>query len=1446
MTMDVSAYFTIPEGVTPTYSVNDPSPGIARVSISGHTVTIQPITEGDTGKVIVTASATGCTGVTRDYNVSVGPPQDPPPPSCPSANTVPVTVPAMFAGGDSVTMDVSAYFTIPEGVTPTYSVNDPSPGIARVSISGHTVTIQPITEGDTGKVIVTASATGCTGVTRDYNVSVGPPQDPPPPSCPSANTVPVTVPAMFAGGDSVTMDVSAYFTIPEGVTPTYSVNDPSPGIARVSISGHTVTIQPITEGDTGKVIVTASATGCTGVTRDYNVSVGPPQDPPPPSCPSANTVPVTVPAMFAGGDSVTMDVSAYFTIPEGVTPTYSVNDPSPGIARVSISGHTVTIQPITEGDTGKVIVTASATGCTGVTRDYNVSVGPPQDPPPPSCPSANTVPVTVPAMFAGGDSVTMDVSAHFTIPEGVTPIFSVNDPSPGTATVSISGDTLTIQPITEGDTGKVIVTASATGCTGVTRDFNVTVGPPQDPPPPSCPSANTVPVTVPAMCAGGDSVTMDVSAHFTIPEGVTPIFSVNDPSPGTATVSISGDTLTIQPITEGDTGKVIVTASATGCTGVTRDFNVTVDPVPPTAECPAVKQMHPSRILSLVVDGIDVDVDLNSHFTNLSRSNVNYTIVSSDTGVATASRTGATLAISPGIAGTAQVTVTVSRCGCGTGASQVFNVSVEPPAVPCPGTNGTIPAQELTVGGDAARIDISGYFTLPSGFTPEYEASSSDNSIATASMTGDTLTVRPLAAGTETVTVSIDNVDAACSEVAQSFVVTVSETVVPPPPPPPPVPCPVTNGTIPAQELTIGEDAVKIVVSGYFMLPSGFMPEYEASSSDAMIATASMTGDTLTVSPVAAGTDTVTVSIDNVDAACSEVAQSFVVTVSETVVPPPPPPPPVPCPVTNGTIPAQELTIGEDAVKIVVSGYFMLPSGFMPEYEASSSDAMIATASMTGDTLTVSPVAAGTDTVTVSIDNVDAACSEVAQSLMVTVSETVVPPPPPPPPVPCPVTNGTIPAQELTIGEDAVKIVVSGYFMLPSGFMPEYEASSSDAMIATASMTGDTLTVSPVAAGTDTVTVSIDNVDAACSEVAQSLMVTVSETVVPPPPPPPPVPCPVTNGTIPAHELTVGEDAVKIVVSGYFMLPSGFMPEYEASSSDAMIATASMTGDTLTVSPVAAGTDAITVTVSISNAAEECGVVAQSILVTVSPSCPAAVMDASIPDQMLFTIGDAATIDLMEFFEHIDQEGVQVTVTSPDPAIAEVSNDGTTITIDPVSEGTIDAVEITISKTGCDPLTDSFMLTVKDPFSVIWSVSAEGAVYRLEGNVGIGLSNPDQKLVVDGKIKAEEVYLSMIPADYVFEEDYSLMPLEDVAEHIEARGHLPGIAPGAEMKSRGIGISRMQTLLLEKIEELSLYIITQHEQLVSQGDHVASQQRRLALRAQRISQLEIRLERLER
>lgn len=111
-----------------------------------------------------------------------------------------------------------------------------------------------------------------------------------------------------------------------------------------------------------------------------------------------------------------------------------------------------------------------------------------------------------------------------------------------------------------------------------------------------------------------------------------------------------------------------------------------------------------------------------------------------------------------------------------------------------------------------------------------------------------------------------------------------------------------------------------------------------------------------------------------------------------------------------------------------------------------------------------------------------------------------------------------------------------------------------------------------------------------------------------------------------------------------------------------------------------------------------------------------------------------------------------------------------------------------------------------------------------DGNVGIGAyPGSSYRLVVEGKIGAREIVVTKSSwADYVFKNDYNLKSLSEVEKHIKQHKHLEGIPSQEEVVKNGVSIGDMQEKLLQKVEELTLYVIEQNKKIENLQDKIKS------------------------
>lgn len=145
--------------------------------------------------------------------------------------------------------------------------------------------------------------------------------------------------------------------------------------------------------------------------------------------------------------------------------------------------------------------------------------------------------------------------------------------------------------------------------------------------------------------------------------------------------------------------------------------------------------------------------------------------------------------------------------------------------------------------------------------------------------------------------------------------------------------------------------------------------------------------------------------------------------------------------------------------------------------------------------------------------------------------------------------------------------------------------------------------------------------------------------------------------------------------------------------------------------------------------------------------------------------------------------------------------------------------------------------TLADKPLILGTASVDRIHIASSGNVGIGVSSPASRLHVDGDVRVQggsfiDDGTTLNVPDYVFDPGYPLMPIEELRDFVARERHLPNVPSAEEIRENGLNLSQFQTRLLEKIEELTLYTLTQHKEIAALKDENA--------------RLEARMEALER
>ena len=309
------------------------------------------------------------------------------------------------------------------------------------------------------------------------------------------------------------------------------------------------------------------------------------------------------------------------------------------------------------------------------------------------------------------------------------------------------------------------------------------------------------------------------------------------------------------------------------------------------------------------------------------------------------------ITVTPLVAGTTTITVIATDIA-GQTAEQTFSVTVTNPAPTATGTIADI--TDLVANGSPQAVNVADKFSDTDALT--FSATSSNPNIASVEVANDSeITVTPLVAGTTTITVIATDIAGQTAE--QTFSVTVTN------------PAPTATGTIAdITDLVANGSPQAVNVTGNFSDPNDTLT-FSATSDDTAIATVTVMDSVVTITPVSAGTATITVTATDVADQTAE--QTFTVTVTN------------PAPTIVSTIAdITDLVENGSPRDVNVATNFSDPNDTLT-FSATSDDTAIATVTVMDSIVTVTPVAAGTTTITVTATDIAGQTAE--QTFSVTV-----------------------------------------------------------------------------------------------------------------------------------------------------------------------------------------------------------------------------------------------------------------------------------------------------------------------------------------------------------------------------------------------------------------------------------------------------------------------------
>ncbi len=1162
-TVDLSNTFADQDpGDQLTYSAVSSDHNVVSVSVAGAELTI---TEAGLGTATITVTATddgvGTLSVSDDFSITVNNVNDAPE----VVNPVGEINLNEYFGTSS--RNVAGVFTDKDGDALTYEAVSGNTSVVTVSMSG---SILYFTEQGLGSSSITVTATddGEGNLSRGHSfiLNVNNVNDPPIVVDPLEDIVTdenfVTLP----------VDLTGTFTDKDNDALTYTAVSSNAGVVTTSVSGNTLSIH---EEGLGTAILTVTASdGSLSVSDQFSITINNVNDAP------VVVDPITDRNYDEGFGSASISVSPVFNDEDGDVLSYTVESSNTTVVSATMSGTTLLI---TERGNGTATITVRASdGFLSVSDAFIVGVINLNDAPV----VANPVADQEENEYFG--SIDINISSVFSDEDGDPLTITASSSDPGIVTTSISGDILTI---TEQGLGTATITLVADDdLLTVQDDFLVTVN-----------NVNDAPIIENglddlSLDEHFGTTTLDLSDVFSDKDGDALTLSVDNSATSVVTVGLSGTTLTIN---EAGLGSATITVDASdGTLGVSDQFIVTVNNVndAPVVEQPVEDQVFNERFGSATISLASVFSDPDGDALILSA-------VSNHPGIITVNLSETTLTINEEGLGNGTVSITASDGSLAQ--TQTFSVTVnnvnDPPVLSSP-----LADQNYAEYFNRSLLSISNLFSDPDGDVLIYTIVSTDESVATVSVEGTTVTIDEEGLGTTTVEITATDGEFFIDYAFNVTIFNVNDA-------------PEVVNAIADQELDEHFGFTTIGLSSVFDDKDGDALTLSAVSSNNAVVEVSVDVTTLLITETGLGSSQVTVTATD---GTLSVDEQFTVTVNNVND----------APVI--TAPVDDLVLNEhfNSTAVDLSSVFTDPDGDAILFSVASSDPGIVTTSLSGATLVIREAGLGTATITVTGSDGSLATDELFQVTVNNVNDA--------PEVVTPISSAS-----RSEGFGTETIDLAPVFVDPDDDPMNYTAISSNTTVVTVSISGTILTITEVGLGAATITVTASDGSLSTNDQFSFTIDNVND--------PPEVLQPLGD-----RSFDEGFLSTSINLTNFFSDPDGDVLSFSASSANTDVVTVSVSSNTLTITEVGLGSAEVTVTASDGSLTNQDIFTASVGNVNDSP-----VIQVPVNDQVYDEYFDTETIDLSSVFADPDGDALTISAISSNTNVVAVSVSGTTLTI---------------------------------------------------------------------------------------------------------------------------------------------------------------------------------------